>query len=552
MNLKNKLIGLSWLALVSTLMACGNSDTSKDSSSNSSQKENKQKISIMAEQEIGSMNTLASQDSDGFIAQNQVFEGLYTLDEKDNIIPAVALDMPEISEDGLTYTIKLREDSVWSNGDPVTAHDFIYAWKRLASPETAANYGFLVDGTILNGSDVLLGKKGVDELGVKALDDYTVELTLENPVPYFTSLLAFNPFYPQNEKFVTSEGNDYAMNSEHMLYNGPFVMEDWSNASTSWKFVKNDQYWDSKSVKADEINFQVIKEVGTAINLYDSKQLDFAFVSGEYASQRKDDPNFVATPSAYVYYFKLNQLRDGKDTIFANKNVRKAFGYAVDKESLVDSVLKDGSKAVYGFVPSDFVKNPETGEDYRKEAGDFLVTDKKEALKHWKEAQKEIGDTISIELLTTDGETDKKVAQYLQSQLEETLPGLKLTIRSVPQQNSIQLTRDSNYELAFGRWGPDYQDPMTYLANLRSGGNSNYGNPEYDAMLDEGSTTLANDPLKRWEELIAAEKLLIDQDAGIVPVYQKYVTTLQNSKLKGIAHHNFGSPYSYKKAYLED
>ncbi|MEG0553046.1 MAG: peptide ABC transporter substrate-binding protein [Carnobacterium sp.] len=384
MNLKNKLIGLSWLALVSTLMACGNSDTSKDSSSNRSQKENKQKISIMAEQEIGSMNTLASQDSDGFIAQNQVFEGLYTLDEKDNIIPAVALDMPEISEDGLTYTIKLREDSVWSNGDPVTAHDFIYAWKRLANPETAANYGFLVDGTILNGSDVLLGKKGVNELGVKALDDYTVELTLENPVPYFTSLLAFNPFYPQNEKFVTSEGNDYAMNSEHMLYNGPFVMEDWSNASTSWKFVKNDQYWDSKSVKADEINFQVIKEVGTAINLYDSKQLDFAFVSGEYASQRKDDPDFVATPSAYVYYFKLNQLRDGKDTIFANKNVRKAFGYAVDKESLVDSVLKDGSKAVYGFVPSDFVKNPETGEDYRKEAGDFLVTDKKEALKHWK------------------------------------------------------------------------------------------------------------------------------------------------------------------------
>ena len=194
MNLKNKLIGLSWLALVSTLMACGNSDTSKDSSSNRSQKENKQKISIMAEQEIGSMNTLASQDSDGFIAQNQVFEGLYTLDEKDNIIPAVALDMPEISEDGLTYTIKLREDSVWSNGDPVTAHDFIYAWKRLANPETAANYGFLVDGTILNGSDVLLGKKGVNELGVKALDDYTVELTLENPVPYFTSLLAFNPF----------------------------------------------------------------------------------------------------------------------------------------------------------------------------------------------------------------------------------------------------------------------------------------------------------------------------------------------------------------------
>lgn len=550
MSFKRKLMGFSLATVASTLLACGNAESEETGSINS-EEEAEQVINLMAAQEIGSMNSLLSQDSDGFTAQSQVFEGLYQLDEDDNVIPALALDMPEISEDGLTYTIKIRDDAEWTNGTPVTAHDFIYAWKKLADPETAANYGFLVDGTFLNGTEVLYGEKPVDELGVQALDDHTIEVKLANPTVYFTSLLAFNPFYPQNEEYVESKGNDYATTSEDMIYNGPFVMEDWSNAGTSWTLVKNEDYWDVENVKADEINFEVIKEVGTALNLYDAGQLDQALLSGEYVSQRKDDPEFTVTPNAFVSYFKMNQLRNGEETIFANEDVRKAVGYAIDKESLVTNVLKDGSEAVYGFVPKNFVENPETGEDFREEAGDFLVTDKEKALEHWKKAQAEIGETITIELLTTDGEADKKVAEYLQSQLQETLPGLNLTIRSVPQQSSIQLTRDANYDLALGNWGPDYQDPMTFLANLRSGGNSNYGNPEFDALLDDASTTLANEPLARWETLIDAEALLIEGDAGIVPVYQQSVTALQKSNLKGIVHHNFGSPYSYKGAHKE-
>lgn len=551
MTVKRKIAGSTLVALTSLLMACGNAETDGTAASSSQKNSTEQTISLMAVQEIGSMNSLLSQDSDGFTAQSQVFEGLYRLDKEDNVVPALAVDMPDISEDGLTYTIKMREDSKWSNGTKVTAHDFVYAWKKLADPDTAANYAFLLDGTILNGSEITLGKKSVDELGVKAVDDYTLEVKLQNPTTYFLSLLAFNPFYPQNEEYVESEGDAYASTSDHMIYNGPFTMTDWSNAGSSWTLVKNKDYWDAENVKADEIDFQVIKETGTALNLYDAGELDQAVISGEYVNQRKNDPEYLSTPNAYVSYFRMNQLRNGSDTIFANENVRKAVGYAVDKEALVNNVLQDGSVATYGFVPHGFVKNPETEEDFREEAGDFLVTDKDQALSYWKEAQKEIGETIKIELLTSDGEADKKVAEYLQSQLQDTLPGLNLTIRAVPLQNSIQLTRNSDYDLAFGRWGPDYQDPMTFLANHLSGGNANYSNPEYDALLEEASTDLANEPEARWEALIKAETILIEEDAGIVPVYQQSTTVLQKDNLKGIVQHNFGSPYDYKGAYKE-
>lgn len=551
MTVKRKIAGSTLVALTSLLMACENAETDGAAASSSQKNSTEQTISLMAVQEIGSMNSLLSQDSDGFTAQSQVFEGLYRLDEEDNVVPALAAGMPDISEDGLTYTIKMREDSKWSNGTKVTAHDFVYAWKKLADPDTAANYAFLLDGTILNGSEITLGKKSVDELGVKAVDDYTLEVKLQNPTTYFLSLLAFNPFYPQNEEYVESEGDAYASTSDHMIYNGPFTMTDWSNAGSSWSLVKNKDYWDAENVKADEIDFQVIKETGTALNLYDAGELDQAVISGEYVNQRKNDPEYLSTPNAYVSYFRMNQLRNGSDTIFANENVRKAVGYAVDKEALVNNVLQDGSVATYGFVPHGFVKNPETGEDFREEAGDFLVTDKDQALSYWKEAQKEIGETIKIELLTSDGEADKKVAEYLQSQLQDTLPGLNLTIRAVPLQNSIQLTRNSDYDLAFGRWGPDYQDPMTFLANHLSGGNANYSNSEYDGLLEEASTTLANEPEARWEALIKAETILIEEDAGIVPVYQQSTTVVQKDNLKGIVQHNFGSPYDYKSAYKE-
>ncbi|MBC6153347.1 peptide ABC transporter substrate-binding protein, partial [Listeria booriae] len=234
-------------------------------------------------------------------------------DKDDQTQPGVAASAPEISDDQKVYTIKLRDDAKWSNGTKVTAHDFVYAWQKIVNPATAAEYAVLFDGLIANATDIINGKKKPEEL-VKALDDTTLEITLENPTPYFHSLLTFPTFYPQNEKYSESQGDDYAKDSDHMIYNGPFVMKDWNNTSKEWKYEKNKDYWDKDTVKVDTINMQVVKEPGTAVNLYSTGKLDRATLTGDYAKQKQNDSDYTTEKEAFVYYLKFNQKQAGKST----------------------------------------------------------------------------------------------------------------------------------------------------------------------------------------------------------------------------------------------
>src|SRR5699024_8114387 len=249
-----------------------------------------------------------------------------------------------------------------------------------------------------------------------------------------------------------------------------------------------------------------------------------------------------------IYYFKMNQKTDGKDTIFANENVRKAVAYATDKEGLVEDVLADGSTASYGYIPKNFVKNPKSGTDFRQDAGDLMKTNQKKAKEYWKKAQDEITDDIKIELWTSEEDDEKKVAEAIQYQLQKALPGLKLEIKSVPLNNSIELTRNSEYELAVGRWGPDYQDPMTYLESLKSGNNTNYESKKYNDLLTKISNDYGTDPEKRWQAMIDAEKVLVEEDAAIVPLYQQTRSLLTNDKLKGMYYPSFGASTIFKYA----
>ncbi|MBF2418266.1 peptide ABC transporter substrate-binding protein [Listeria innocua] len=543
------LVCIMILSISTFLMACGGN---KDEASKS---QGKKTLKIMENAEVSSMDSTLSQDVPSFTEQGQVFEGLYTLNDKDQAVPAIAKDMPKLSEDQKTYTIKLRDDAKWSNGTKVTANDFIFAWKKLANPDTTAQYSFLLDGTVKNGTDVVNGKKSVDELGFKALDDYTIEIQLEQPVPYFTSLLAFNSFYPQNEDYVKEQGDKYAQSSENMIYNGPFVMKGWTNTEKAWTLEKNPEYWDKKNVKSDKIEVSVVKAPNTAVNLYDTGKLDVATLSGDYASQKSNDKDYHSELDAYVTHLKLNQELDGKKTPLANENLRKALSLAVDKESLTKKILADGSKAIYGYVPEKFVTNPETGEDFRKESGDYMKQDKAEAKSYFDKAKQELGGgEVTVELLNSDLESSKKVGEYLQSQLESALPGLKVNLKTVPKKNLLQLTREQKYEIVLSNWGPDFQDPLTFLGNYTTGNTYNasgYSSADYDKMINATSTTLTTKPEERWETFIDAEKLLIETDAAMIPLYQTAVCNLKKDTVKGIVHHNFGTSFSYKGAYVE-
>ncbi|MTD39083.1 peptide ABC transporter substrate-binding protein [Erwinia sp. CPCC 100877] len=544
---------ITLLTTVLLLAACSGGAAGKKTEDSSKQQNATRTLNLMEASEIGSMDSIFTQDEPSINAQSNVFEGLYQLDKDDNLIPAVAKEMPEISADGKTYKIALREDAKWSNGDPVTAHDFVFAWKKMADPKNQANYFFLMDGTILNGTEIVNEEKSADELGVKALDDYTLEIKLVKPVTYFTSLLAFSPFFPQNEKFVTEKGKQYGTSSENIVSNGPFLMENWDQSSMSWDLVKNRNYYEADKVKSDKIHFEVLKETNTVFNLYESGELDVAVLTGDFAKQNNDNPDYQAIQRSKVYSLRMNQQRNGKPSIFANENVRKAISYALDKKSLVENILADGSTDIYGYIPKDFVANPETGEDFRKDAGDLVKTDEKLANEYLEKAKKELNGDVTIELLSKDGDGDKKVAEFIQGQLEKTLPGLKINVKTVPLNNSIELMKKGDYELSVGMWGPDYQDPMTFLeSSVSSKNKTSYRSEKYDQLIEDASNKYANDPLKRWETLIKAEKVLVEEDAALIPLYQQARGQLVRPRVEGIQYHNFGATSTYKYAFIKE
>ncbi|PLS33826.1 peptide ABC transporter substrate-binding protein [Carnobacterium maltaromaticum] len=559
---KGKLVSLLGIALTSTIVlaACGGgsgSDKASDSASkdSSGKMAKKQELNLIESAEIPIMDSVMNTDTVGSIVMNNVFEGLYRQDLDNNPVLGMAAEEPKISDDKLTYTFKIRDDAKWSNGDPVTAGDFVFSWRRLVDPTTAAPYSYMMDGVIANASAVIAGEKQPDELGVKAVDDKTLEIQLERAVPYFKGLLSLAMYYPQNEKFVTEQGEKYASNSDALVYNGPFKLAAWDGTGLSWEYDKNDTYWDKDTVKLDKINVDVVKETSTALNLYDDGQIDRMVLTGEYVQTRQDDPDLKKFPTSSVFFLKFNQERNGKATPLANENIRKALSMAFDKQAYADTVLQNGSVPANGLVPAGLAKDPKNDKDFRKENGDLSKYDAKKAQEFWKKGLKELGvDKLDLEFLSDDTENAKRSSEFMQGQLEENLDGLKITLRNVPFKVRIDNNDKQDYDIQLSGWGADFSDPINFLELFETGNGNNksgFSNEKYDSLLKEISTTSLTDPEKRWEQMLEAEKVLFDNGA-IAPIYQRYWAVLEKPTVKDIGYHLVGADYSYKWTYLED
>lgn len=513
-----------------------------------------QVLNLIMGSEIPTMDSAIATDSVGFDLLNNVMEGLYRLNQENVAEPAISDGEPQVSEDGLVYTFKLR-DANWSDGTPVTAKDFEYAWKRAMNPDTASEYGpYMMGGVIKNATAISEGNMDYNELGVKAVDDKTLEVTLEKQIPYFLSLMSFGTFLPQKQEFVESQGKAYATNSEALLYNGPFTLQDWDGTGLSWKLVKNDQYWDAETVKLTQINYDVVKETATAINLYETGEKDRVGLSGEYALQYANHEDLVIEPDTSVFYLKFNQERNGKKSPLANVNIREALAKSFNKEDLVNVVLANGSMAANYLVPKEFAFD-ENGNDFRDVNGDMAVHNPEEAKAAWEKGLAELGvKELKIELLGGDSDLSKKMDEYMKNEMEKNLPGLTVTLKEVPFQVRLDLDTNQDYDMQFAGWGPDYQDPYTFLTLWITGGGNNmmsYSNPEYDKALEQAANELAMDPSARWAALAKAEKIVVGEDYGIAPVYQRGTMQLRKQYVKGIISHPFGGDYSYKWAYIE-
>ncbi|EEV40135.1 oligopeptide ABC transporter, binding protein [Enterococcus casseliflavus EC20] len=553
--MKNKwaygLVAVCGVALAGCTTGGTNSSSNDTATSGDSSAE--QVFNVVVSQEMPSADLSLATDTISFSALNNVYEGLYRLDADSTPQPAGAAEAAEVSEDGLTYKIKLREDAKWSNGDPVTAADYVYGWQRTVKPETASEYAYLFS-PVKNADAITAGDTDPSELGIKAVGDYELEITLAKATPYFDYLLAFPSFFPQNQKVVEENGDQYASTSDNAVYNGPFVLTgfDGPGTDTEWAYEKNDQYWDKDTVKLQTINVSVVKESSTALNLFQDGQADDVILTGELAQQMANDEAFVSQPEATTSYLELNQ-RD-EDSPFRNENLRKAISYAIDRDALVTSILGDGSIASTGLVPEGMTFSPGDHTDFTEAAGSVIEYNEEQAKEHWEKAKEELGiDSLEFDILASDTDSTKKIIEYLQDTIEKTLDGVKVTLSPVPFSVRLDRSNAGDFDTVMGGWGADYADASSFTDLFTTGNSYNRGqwsNEEYDAAVEAAGTTNANDPDKRWEDLVNAEKIIMNEQ-GVIPVYQKAEAHLRATKVKGVVAHAAGAQYDYKWTSIE-
>ena len=504
----------------------------------------------MLETPVESLDPQQATDGTSFEVIADYTDGLMQMDADGKAVNAIAESYEE-SDDSLTWTFHLREDAKWSNGEPVTAADFVFGWQRAVDPDVASEYSYMLSdiGQVKNAADIIAGKKDKSELGVTAVDEHTLKVELEAPVSYFLSLMYFPTFYPVNEKFYDTCKDTFGTSPETTLSNGAFVLDKYEPAATEFHLTKNADYYDADRVKLAGIDYQVIQDSQTALMSYQNGELDTTLVNGDQVDQVKDDPEFKAVGAGYMWYVSPNI---SKVKELQNENIRKALTFAIDREAIATDILKDGSTPTYTAVPPQFAAGPD-GSDFSADQDKFkdvCASDAAKAADYWKQGLSELGvDSITLEMVVDADDAPQKVATVLQEQWQTNLPGLTVSIKVEPKKQRVQDMQDGNFELGLTRWGPDYADPMTYLGMWVTDNSNNYGlwtNADYDSIIAECTTgETATDPEKRWTRLYDAEQLVMNE-AVIFPLYTQCNAEMIKSNVTGIEYHPVALNRVYK------
>lgn len=457
----------------------------------------------------------------------------------------------DVSEDGKTYTFHLR-DAKWSDGSTITAKDFEYAFIRLLDPKNASPYSFA--GYVIQNAYEFNSGKITDpaQVGVKAIDDKTLEIKLVNPTSYFVSTLDLVCFYPAKKESVEKYGADYAAAADKILSNGPFIIKDWKHEQEI-VLEKNPDYWDKDSIKLDTVKILLVSDVSTVLGMYENGEIDFCDVPMALLD------NYMAEGKAKVYmsgaddWMRINFKRTEKPWL-QNLNFRKALNYAIDREAYV----KMATKGLY-FPATRLVLPIMAGVNgyYCDEYPINIYPTKADTAKakeYLDKAMKELGISdpkkIAVEYTISDDETTKLMAEVLQDQVTKNL-GITFDIKMVTFKQKLENDTKGDFDLIYNGWGPDYDDPMTYMelwesTNSQNGGK--YSNPEYDKLI--AAARLETDKAKRMEMFRKAETILLE-DAGFVPLQFRQRAWLCKDNLKNLARFFIGADTDYVYAYFE-
>jgi oligopeptide transport system substrate-binding protein len=450
---------------------------------------------------------------------NATTPALFRLD-KDGIAQPDLVDTYTKSADGLTYTFTLK-DAVWTSGSPVTAHDLVYSWKRLADPANAfGNSYFFSAAGIQNAVDVLAGDKPVDDLAIRAVDDTTLEIVLERPVPYVERILVNANLRPIEQAFFEAQGANWGTSPETHNSSGPYKLSFYQPGSPSIELVKNPDYYDADKIVFDTLTYQVITDSQQLVLAYQNGEVDIAEVSGEQVTLYEDDPEFVQVLRGQTFYVALNTIINGLDS----PKLRLALGLAIDKEYLTQNILDDGSTPVHGFVPWNFAFDSK-GQDFREVAGTYQETNRAEALKLWEEVKAEKGiDSLTLAAVTGEGDYSQRLAQYIQSEIQNTLPGITIELTITPDDVWYEELERREWGLDIDWWWGGYPDAAADLQLLGSSSPYNfsgYANKEFDELLASADKLpLAADEKARIQTLIQAEKIILEEDTAVLPLFQ--------------------------------
>ena len=514
-------------------------------------------LGVMLSTNVMSLDTDLATDGDSFEVIADCIDGLTQMDADGAAIPAIAESF-DLSNGGMTYTFHLR-DAKWSNGDPVTAGDFVFAWQRIC--KNAGEYSYMMSdiGNIKGAAAIIAGEAGPDTLGVTAVDDKTLVVELEVPVSFFPSLMYFPTFYPINESFYNSlEDGTYGTSPETFLSNGAFLLSSYTPGTASLSVTKNPDYWNAESVSLDGINYQVVGSSDSALTAFKNGTLNIVMVSGSQVEAVKKDASLAdkltVTGAGYMWYLSFSQTeKNAQGGMLANANLRLAISNAIDRESLVDNYVMDGSLATFTAVPPQFAASASTGEDFsadQEKFADVCSFDPDKAA----EFVEELGtDTFEFTMIYGNNEGDEvaKVAQAIKSDVEENLPGVTINLQPMTKAERLDKMQNDNYDIALTRWGPDYADPMTYLGMWITNNSNNYGfwsNAAYDQLIADCTTgAFVTDYDARWAAMYEAETLVMNE-AVIAPLYTKANANLITDGVAGVAFHPVALNRVYKSA----
>ena len=522
------------------------------------------KLSVMLGSNVVSLDSAQCTDSASFEVIADCIDGLIQLDANGKPIPAIAESF-DVSDDGKTYTFHLL-DAKWANGDPVTADDFVFAWRRHC--QKAEEYAYIMGDTVacVKNADAVIKGADPSTLGVSAPDAKTFVVELDAPVSFFPSLMAFPTFYPINEKFFSGlAAGTYGTSPETFLSNGAFTLANYVPGAANIQLKKNDAYWNAAKVSLGDWQYQVVTSSDNALTAFKNGTLNVVDIGGSQIEHVQQDAelskNLQSVPSGALSYLSFNQdPKNHHAGALANVNLRLALSNANDRESLVDNFVANGSKATYTAIPIHFAPNATTGKFFaenQKQFADVVGFDVTKARAYLDKAKAELGkETFELELIYANdsGNTVIKVAQALKSQIEGNLPGVTLNLQPMPKAEYFDRVTTNSFDVAITNWVPDYDDPMTFLTLWTTSGSEiseHWSNAAYDKIIADCTTgDLAANYAARWSAMYDAEKILLD-NAVIAPLYTAANTMLIAPNVSGLEFHVAGVNRVFKSVIVK-